>query len=180
MDCRSDKRELKFTLEKREYNMSRIEQGQTFDCNIVDILNTHFAARTTQAQPLAGYQRSSWPQDTPFLINMHDTRREEAVVWFPIVTDNPNSRGIGDWLNVVTGGGNLITTMYVGESPFQVVYDRVGRFIGKNHIVFARRLGTVRPFEFMGVYKSFRKDDKFVYGRFAKFIETNAWNRCNS
>lgn len=157
--------------------MSRITKGQQFAGNIVDILNTQFKSKTAQGKPLEGWQRSSWPQSAPFLINKHDVRREETVVWFPFVTDDPNSQGTADWLNVVNADGSIVTTTYVGMSPFWEVFEKVSRFIGKNHIVFARRAGQRSTFEFLGVYTSARKDDTFVYRRFADFIEPSVWNR---
>lgn len=157
--------------------MGRINKGQTFDEKIVDILNTQFKAKTTLGKPLGGWQRAAWPQGAPFLVNKHDVRREEAVVWFPFVTCNPNFQGSGDWISIVSADGRVITTKYVGKDSFQDVYGRVSRFIGKNHIVFARWEERDRPFEFMGVYTSEQKGDTFVYKRFAEFIETSAWIR---
>lgn len=157
--------------------MSRIKQGQTFGGKIADILNTHFTARTAQGKPLANWYKSVWPYGTPFLVNKHDVRRENAIVWFPFVTSAPNSQGIGDWINVVSNDRHVITTKYVGKDSFQDVCGRVSRFIGKNHIVFARWEGQNRPFEFLGVYTSEWQGDTFVYKRFAEFIETSAWTR---
>ena len=157
--------------------MSRINEGQKFYGNIVDILNQQFNATTAKGNPLGGWQRAAWPQGTPFLVNKHDVRREEAVVWFPSVTDDPRSNVTGDWLTVVSNGGDIITTKYVGRLTFQETFERVSRFIGRNHIVFARWAGQRSPFEFLGVFTSERRGDTFVYRRFAKFIEPNAWNR---
>ena len=157
--------------------MSRINKGQKFYGNIVDILNQQFKASTAQGKSLIGWYKSAWPQGKPFLVNKHDVRREEAVVWFPSVTDDPRSNVAGDWLTVVSAGGDIITTTYVGRLTFQETFEKVSRFIGKNHIVFARRAGQRNPFEFLGVYTSERRDDTFVYRRFAEFIEPNAWNR---
>ena len=157
--------------------MSRINKGQTFNDKIVDILNVQFMAKNVQGYPLAGYQRSVWPLSAPYLVNQHDVRREEAIVWFPFVTHDQNSQGTGDWNNIVSADGHVITTKYVGKDSFQDVCGRVSRFIGKNHIVFARWEGRNRPSEFMGVYTSERKGDTFVYKRFAEFIETSAWTR---
>lgn len=157
--------------------MSRITQGQTFFGTIADILNTHFTARTAQGKPLANWYKSVWPYGRPFLVNTHDVRREEAIVWFPFVTSDPNSHGTCDWINIVSADKHIITTRYVGRDSFQNVCGRVSRFIGKNHIVFARWERQNRPFEFFGVYTSERQGDSFVYKRFADFIETSAWAR---
>ena len=157
--------------------MSRIKQGQTFGGRIADILNTHFAARNAQGKQLNGWYKSVWPYGVPFLVNKHDVRREEAVVWFPVLTDNSRSEGNGDWLNTINVDGSIITTTYVGDSPLQDVFGRIGRFIGKNHIVFARRVDQGNTFEFLGVYASERKGNKVIYRRFAEFIEPIAWNR---
>ena len=159
--------------------MSKVTSGQMLGCNIVDILNTQFAARSAQGRPLAGWQRSVWPQGRPFLVNRKDTQRLETVVWFPFVTDDPKSKGVAGWRNLVSKDRNVITTRYVGDTLAQdEVYQRVARFIGKQHIVFARWIdGENVKKEFLGVYTSERKGDTFVYKRFADWIETADWQR---
>ena len=163
---------------RKGYNMSRIEQGQTFDCNIVDILNTHFTATTAQGMSLNGWYKSAWPWGAPFLINIHDTRREETVVWFPVVTDNPNFGGTDGWLNIVDDDRRVITTRHVGDAPIQEnVFEDITRFIGKNHIIFARWEDRCADFEFYGVYTCTRQGETLVYRRFVDWIKTDDWQR---
>lgn len=158
--------------------MSRIINGQQFDCKIVDILNKHFAARTAQGMPLNGWYKSAWPWGAPFLINKHDTRREGTVVWFPVVTDNPNSGGTDGWVNIVNADRSVITTRYVGKAPIQEkVFEKIARFIGKNHIVFVRWEDRTADFEFYGVYTCTRRGETLVYRRYVDWIKTDDWQR---
>ena len=158
--------------------MSRINEGRRFTGRIADILNKEFAARNKQGKPLAGWYKSAWPQGGPYLINRKDTQHQEAVVWFPFVADNPKSKGVMGWLNLVSKDRTVITTRYVGETPTQdEEYRRVARFIGKLHVIFARWIDQRDVKEFLGVYTSERKGDAFVYRRFVNRIETNDWQR---
>ena len=158
--------------------MSRISEGQRFTGRIADILNKEFAARNKQGKPLAGWYKSAWPQGAPYLVNRKDAQRQETVVWFPFVADNPKSKGVAGWLNLVNKDRTVITTKYVGEASAQEEeYGRVARFIGKPHIVFARWINQGNVKEFFGVYASERKGDAFVYKRFADWIETADWQR---
>ena len=157
--------------------MSKIKAGKKFTGKIVDILNKEFTARTAKGHPFSGYQRSAWPISTPFLANKKDKGVGEAIVWFPHVTENPRSEGVGGWLNRVSKDRSEITTRYVGERPIQEINTQVAPFIGKLHIVFARWIDANNSQEFFGVYTSERKGDTFVYRRIVDAIETQDWQR---
>ena len=158
--------------------MSKVKNGQRFDGTIAQILNEKFAAKNAQGRPLAGWQKAAWPQSAPFLANRNVSNLGEAVVWFPFVTDDQGSDGVAGWLNLVNGDRSIITTKYVGgETTQEEIYRKVARFIGKNHIVFARLEEKGSGFEFLGVYASERKGNTLIYRRIADMIETDDWRR---
>lgn len=157
--------------------MSKIKVGQKFTGKIADTLNKEFSAKNAQGKPLRGWYKSAWPYSAPFLVNKKDKSLGEAVVWFPFVTEDPNSKGVNGWLNLVREDRDVITTRYVGEKPIHEINMQVTPFIGKLHIVFARWIGTSYSQEFFGVYTSERDGDTLIYRRVADMIETLDWLR---
>jgi hypothetical protein len=156
--------------------MSRIKIGQKVVGSIVDILNREFLARTKTGQPLAGWQRSAWPRSVPFLKEKGNSQNQ-AVVWFPYVTDNSKAEDVAGWLNVVNRDRSVITTTYNNnDATFEDICQKVVEFIGKIHIIFGRSK-TQKEIEFYGVYSSERDGDSFVYRRIAEEINTQDWQR---
>ena len=157
--------------------MSRIKCGKSFNSKIVDILNREFDARNGDGKPLAGYRRAVWPVGEPFLANSNDKRNEATVVWFPVITDSAKADVEGDWRNVVNNDRSVITTTYIGDKPLAEVEENAGKFVGKNHIVFARWKKKRGPHEFLGVYSCTKKGDVRTFRRIADSIETSNWIR---
>lgn len=155
--------------------MSKIQSGQKFNGTNAAILNKEFAATNANGQPLAGWGRSAWPCGAPFLKNKSFKKFGEAVVWFPVVVDNPNKSGARDWRTVANEDRSMITSEYIGENPLEETKKQVSPFIGKLHIVFAKNGDGGR--EFYGIYTSELQGDKFVYRRIATTIDTSDWQR---
>ncbi len=157
--------------------MSRINYGQMFRCRIADLLNREFGARNGHGNQLDGYWRAAWPVGEPFLVDSNDKRNEATVVWFPVITDNAKADVEGDWLNVVNKDRSVITTTYIGDKPLAEVEKKAEKFVGKNHIVFARWEKKGMPHEFLGVYSCTKKGDVRTFRRIADSIETSDWVR---
>lgn len=163
-------------MKTKDDDMSKIKAGQKVVGLIADILNREFSARSAKGLPLEGWQRSAWPSSSPFLTNKK-VSNIGAVVWFPYLTDDPNSPGRDKWVNVLNNDCSIITTRYVGEESFDDVCRRIAKFIGKIHIVFDRETVGNTGRKFYGIYSSERVNDTFVYRRIADEINTQDWCR---
>ena len=157
--------------------MSKIKQGQTFNGKIIDILNTEFGATNTHGTSLAGWQHAVWPNSEPYLVNANDKQGVATVVWFPVVTDNSKSDVKSVWLNTVNKDRSVITTTYIGGKPLDEVETNAGKYVGKNHIVFASWEKKGAPREFLGVYSCTKKGNERTFRRIADSIETSNWVR---
>ncbi len=159
--------------------MPRLECQQRIESHrIYEVLNTYFDARNENGAPLGGYRRAVWPVGEPFLVNRQTHEVKEAVVWFPVVTEDRETVPNGDWLNVVMDNGNRITTTYMGARPLAEVEELAGRYVEKLHIVFARYEENAENFVFLGIYSCRMEDNVRIFMRVADTIEeTMDWTR---
>lgn len=166
--------------------MPRLECQQGIESHrIYEVLNAYFDARNGNGAPLGGWRRAVWPVGRPFLVNRNRQANEErqanevteAVVWFPVVTEDLEAVPNGDWLNVVMDNGNRITTTYRGARPLTEVEEQAGRYVGKFHIVFARYRENAENFVFLGIYSCTMVDHVRTFTRVADTIETTDWIR---
>ena len=160
--------------------MPRLECQQRIESHrIYEVLNAYFDARNENGAPLGGLMRAVWPVGRPFLVNRNRQANEvtEAVVWFPVVTEDREAVPNGDWLNVVMDNGNRIMTTYRGTKPLAEVEEQAGRYVGKLHIVFARYRENAENFVFLGIYSCTMVDHVRTFTRVADTIETTDWIR---
>lgn len=157
--------------------MSKIKNGQSIAGRMVDVLNREFGARNGNGQALNAWQHAVWPKGEPFLVNTKDKSRDASVVWFPVVTDDSNVMPKSGWLNLANKDRSVITTTYVGDKPLDEVENVASRYVGMNHIVFARWQKPDAGLEFLGVYSCTKKDHVRTYRRIADAIDTSEWER---
>ena len=117
-----------------------------------------------------------WPRNAPFLTKSNDNRARGTVVWFPKITDDPNSHPRNGWQNLVSNGGKTITTTYVGSRARPEVEKVASRYADNDHIVFVRDAKTGK-LEFFGVFSCSKKGDVRTYTRIADVVNTADWQR---